>query len=68
MASVENLNETLAQKKKDKYDVELEKEMRTWLAVFVEEPQLTDTANSLPTLLKDGLVLCKYVVPTYVYV
>lgn len=65
MASVENLNETLAQKKKEKYDVELEKEVRAWLATFLEEPQMADDANPLPTLLRDGLILCKYALHTY---
>jgi len=62
MADVLSLNESIAQKKAEKYDPALEENVRAWLGAMVDRAaEFTNPSNSLCDLLKDGVVLCTYV-------
>jgi len=62
MDKVESLNETIAQKKKEKYDPNLELAVKKWIIATVDEPFLS-SESPIFDLLKDGVLLCKYVIP-----
>jgi len=62
MEKVESLNETIAQKKKEKYDPNLELAVKKWIIATVDEPFLS-SESPIFDLLKDGVLLCKYVIP-----
>jgi hypothetical protein len=57
-----SLNKTLAEKKLAKYDPALEKKVRTSLAILVPEHKeaLDNEKLSLQDVLKDGIILCKF--------
>jgi hypothetical protein len=62
MADVMSLNESIAQKKAEKYDSALEVNVRKWLGELVNRSdEFNNPANALEGLLKDGVVLCEYV-------
>lgn len=58
MEIVESLNDTIAQKKKEKYDPAFELAVKKWIVATLDEPFLSTEAN-IYDFLKDGVILCK---------
>lgn len=67
MSTVGSLNKSILEKQAAKYDYDLEKRVRAWMASSLPEraSAINDLSILFQTLLKDGQILCEYVVVVF---